>query len=322
MTRSDVAIKVIVPVVVALLSAGVAIYLARDRAPAKLVLERISLVPRQERIDRYGEWQITTLPEGDYERLRATRPHPEKIDEHGSLDNCFEADKEWNKIIPEYHLCGPAFLLNTDSEEVEVILVEKGILKSNTLGSVVHYIAWAWREELPGEEGDFSLSADDIEWWLPLTPSGSDKLLAERFALTNKLMESGIAPRSPRLRITLRNTGDRDATIFELLSTRIFWWGGDAGAGGTELSAVNSDFEFLVSFEQNTRKDLPSPIVLEPSDTTLIEFDLFVRDAAQGDGPGEILFYLDLSYFDGEENRELLLGNFLMSDDVSAFFTP
>ena len=335
MNKTDLITKVIVPTMLAAFSVFVAIYLARDRAPAELVLERISIVPTGEEIDDYGGWQLTALPDSVYQTLRPIRPRS-PIERSSSNEgvNCFDSDEPWNQNIPWEYLCGDsmyglnAYLLNTDGKCSEhstyycgIEFHRRGALVSNSLGISAYYLDWRWNSKSPGDDYRFLLSESEIAYWqdclssrhrllqqaLWSSGSGSPSILA----LQEKLNAQPVAA---KLRVALRNVGDKDATMFSLFGSRIISRHHGAGGGGTPLSAVNEPFSIVVTYDRDPHMDLPSPVLLEPASTTLLEFDLVLRGA--GDGPGEMLFDLWISYFDNDTNRELLLGNFLMHDAV------
>lgn len=313
MKTSHLITKIFIPILLAVISAAVTIYLSVERRPAELVLERIFLGRDSTDITEYGAWRLIELPQVDYERLRKTRPHPERVKKNGYLDDCFDEQAPWNTVIPCWHLCGPSYLLNTDSS-----------LSSNSIGVAVYYPHWDFKKEVYADIEKYLQYARVpekfvngwIRWW---STSGE---VAKKYALIDHLRIGGIVPMGPILLVGLRNTGGIDATIYDIRSEKIFSRGGDAGAGGARLSPVNKRFSLTITHEADTQVTLPSPIVLEPGDTMLLEFVLLVEDATQGDGPGEILFKILVNYFNGEKNADLFLGNFLMADDVEAMSCP
>ncbi len=328
MNRSDVVIKIILPVLLALVSAAVAVFLSIDRRPAQLVLERVFIGPDSGSIGEYGTWHLIPLPQDTYELLLNTRPHPERVTENGFLDNCFEKEESWNTVIPAYLLCGSSsYLLNTDTPAAfaNEQLFQSTKLESNSIGAAAYYPVWKFNEGLYSNPDNYinkaEISKESIEAQLPYTPDQSLKR-AKIFAISEFLIQSGLTPTGPTIRIGLRNIGGKDATIYQVKGTRIFSIGGGAGSGGASLLPVNDRFNVTLDYRDDTKMGIPLPIVLEAGDTMLFEFVLMVNDSARGDGPGELLSAISLNYFNGQQNLDFFIGNFLMSDDVPEIFFP
>lgn len=120
----------------------------------------------------------------------------------------------------------------------------------------------------------------------------------------------------PQIRFIIRNDGNKAATFYGLTSKNLFSFGGEAGAGGAELKPSNSDKRIDIHYDHTNYLQFKNPIILDPGDSTLLAIVPNVIDAAQGDGPGEIIVNWSLDYNTGINNSNLNLGNFLFEDSV------
>ncbi len=120
----------------------------------------------------------------------------------------------------------------------------------------------------------------------------------------------------PSLRIAVRNTGDKAATVNGLSFSNVFSFGGDAGDGGALLTPLNKEFSARLTYETNSALQFTDPIKVASDDTVVLLLDPVVDDATQGDGPGSLCYDILIDFFDGTGPAKLLVQTLEQDDYV------
>ena len=125
----------------------------------------------------------------------------------------------------------------------------------------------------------------------------------------------------PTLKITLRNEGDKDATIYGFRYQNMYSTGGEAGAGGLpyNMETMNEQKVLKIDYSGNGNNlTFNTPTIVPPGSPVMLEVALNMQNASHGDGPATLTYALFLEYGNGDEKQELYVGTFIQDDTIWA----
>lgn len=309
LTRREIVIGIAVPLAVAAIGALVVFLAPRNappRPPGVLTLESVRIDPGSEPATRFGEWMMLGVSTSDFKRILRD----------SAVRDYMSEDENWS-------YCNRLTRLDLPFGDFGITL------DTNAVGVRFYYADWRYHERIPGDwketvermlpnwrqlfpESELDARGDD---WQGDAVSDTARWCE---ALNGLLGEAGKLVKPPVFEVVLRNNGVRPVTIQSFTATPLRSYGGEADAGGSPIEAVGELTELPVRFDSTTSASLKPQISLDLDKTTMLRVRLYVVDAAQGDGPGELVFRLTARYFDGDVPRELFIGNFLMADNLEA----
>jgi hypothetical protein len=121
----------------------------------------------------------------------------------------------------------------------------------------------------------------------------------------------------PTYDVTIRNVGQRSATLLAVAIQPLGCETGAAGGGGSTIGvAGGAPVRLDLKAEADTLARFVAPIAVEPQDTARVQMALNYDGSCGADSLSEIFFRLGLTYFDGEGTRSLLIGHFSFRNDV------
>lgn len=299
---------VVVPLVVALIGGAFALAGSR-RSPGSLVVENVAIEPGDGPAERFGRWMLSAYSESEFNGLKNRPPSYDGVDGPdftGTFDkNCVQRSHP-----PPATLQIPGWIPLSNLP-----------LRPNNLRTLLYHADWMYLPELPADWQEFVDSHHPQ--FFSTHPPARNQYGGWCWALNAILADPDSSfVRPPGFRLVFRNVGGRPVTIFGFVAEPVASFGGEAGAGGAEVKPVGDVTEIRVGYDHPSTAPLSSPVVVDPDITTMLRVRLRVEDAAQGEGPGVLVYRLYADVFNGKDRSRLLVGNFMMADDVSALMAP
>ncbi|WP_444931640.1 hypothetical protein ACJJIF_07690 [Microbulbifer sp. SSSA002] len=295
LSRKEMILGVAIPITAAIIAAIIGLMgnQERDKKPAKLTLEKIFIANNSTPENLFGQWEITNIAAEDL----GGEYHRELV------------ESDWGEM---------------EIKDSGIYILNPELFKAEFLKSNHSYIHWEFKSGTIADEIEFTGYRDDI------SEATKSHLKQSSFYQTYQRQVKGTEyfnwrlllteylnskiDTKPTLRITIRNTGEQPATAYGITSKNIFMSGGEAGAGGSRLEVANLETDIPLYWDRDTRLDFAQPIVIDPTETAMLQVNPIVEDAARGDGDGTLTYQLSLQYFNGEENTEKSIGIFAQSD--------
>lgn len=120
----------------------------------------------------------------------------------------------------------------------------------------------------------------------------------------------------PKLNLVLRNKNQKHITLLGVSYNVVFSISSGAGAGGEQIAPIDLNKTLIIDFYKKNIMNIHPPIIINPDDSTVIQFNIFCRNAGRWDGPGSMLIKLLLKYSDGKDIKYSNIGYFYLSDDI------
>ncbi|RZQ95021.1 hypothetical protein [Vibrio vulnificus] len=204
-------------------------------------------------------------------------------------------------------------------------------LKRNDLGINLYHIFWqpskglvdAVREKDVDYFTSFVANHDVLKESVDSIWFHEPELLSDEAKIDGHIWHPlfGLVSGNPKLNIVVSNVGSNDATILgvRIRALKVKNTAIGCGAGGLPLVPINNDR--LVSFswyDKNKQYNWNIPIVLEPSDKTMIQVELGIGEISGSVcGPGELIFSLELKHNFGSGYEFKTVGQFKMAIEDS-----
>lgn len=257
-----------------------------------LILERVLIAKDNSPANEYGSWQLVPVNMDMYRPFKIVsdflllKDSDIRVLDTDVFLNAFKKDDVVMRIkwIPKAEC--PWIITDEGDEKYKRYEIPKSIIelvkKSNLFKSGELY-------NRPGDENG--------DWHLSVT----------------KYVQSLVKP--PTLHLVVRNTGNASVTLYGM-SFHNFYFDGGAAGGGTILEPLNDDYKVELTFKHDSKLNLSKPIALEPKSSAELKLQPTVKDAAQGDGPGDLGYQVLIDFHNGEKNVVCPIAYFEQSESV------
>lgn len=119
----------------------------------------------------------------------------------------------------------------------------------------------------------------------------------------------------PSYELTLHNNTKHSINILEFYTKTIFTIGSEASPGGAYLPTQSQENFFSLEWQKENKLTLQKAVTLQTNGTATIPINIFVKNGAQGDGPGQLTVALFVKYQEGKTVKEELLTMLNQSED-------
>ena len=182
-------------------------------------------------------------------------------------------------------------------------------------------ISWSSHKNVLNKDGNVSNWIKDLAYKNGYEDNESDSKSSRDFGLLFKAFEyigGTKSVQAPQLNLVIRNDMKKHITLLEIGYDSILSTSSGAGAGAEQVKPIDLNQTLIIDFYDRTKNKIliHPPIVIEPSYTASIQFNIHCKNAGRADGPGDTIITLWLKYSTGQDIKILNLGNFRLYDTI------
>lgn len=119
-------------------------------------------------------------------------------------------------------------------------------------------------------------------------------------------INSTISPIPPFI-MTINNNSNKQIKIIAFYTKTVFTTGGEASPGAAYIPPKSKTHLLTLHWNKDSKMLLKAPLVIDLKSKMLLPISSYVKKAAQGDGPGRLVYALYVDYnLDGKEYTQLL----------------